>query len=203
MSKRPTYPPTLASVEDWYAHAQIVNDGNTGPHLSRLRALADGAPLAIEFGVRRGASSSALILGAQHVISYDIVETPEAKRLQAIAGDRWEYHVSSSLTAPIQPCDLLFIDSLHTFRQCDAELRRHADAVSRWLVFHDSVWRGTLGERTKDIDRRRIIDSNDKIRLDALGIRPAIDDLMLRDPSWYIAAAYHESCGLLVLERRR
>jgi hypothetical protein len=37
---------------------------------------------------------------------------------------------------------------------------------------------------------------------DALGIRPAIDELLIRDPSWRIVAHYTDSHGLLVLERR-
>jgi hypothetical protein len=40
------------------------------------------------------------------------------------------------------------------------------------------------------------------VPLTALGIRPAIDDLMIRDPSWRIVARYTDSHGLLVLERR-
>lgn len=203
MKTKIVYPSTLASVEDWYAYAQRINDGHTGPHLPRLRALAEGLPLAIEFGVRRGASSSALILGAQHVISYDITETPEARRLQALAGSRWTYYHGSSLEAPVQPCDLLFVDSLHTYLQCDAELRRHADSVGRWLVFHDSIWRGTIGEGTKDQDHRLVRHDDDRIRRKALGIRPAVDALMIRDRSWQIAASYDDACGLLVLERRQ
>ena len=35
----------------------------------------------------------------------------------------------------------------------------------------------------------------------ALGIRPAIDQLLMRDPSWRIMAHYLDSHGLLVLSR--
>ena len=68
-------------------------------HLPRLRALADGLDLVVEFGVKRGGSTTALLLGAQHVISYDVVETPQARVLEKLAGDRWEYRIQDTRTA--------------------------------------------------------------------------------------------------------
>lgn len=191
--------PKLASIEAHYDYARSINDGNVGPHLPRLRALATGLPLCVEFGVRRGGSSSALLLGADHVISYDITPLPEAKALQQLAGSRWDYRIASSLDVEIPPCDLLFIDSKHTFLHCQAELDRHAYKATRYLVFHDSIWRGSWGEGTKDMNETR--QKDDKKRLAALGIRPAIDNLMIRDRTWFLAAHYTDACGLLVLER--
>lgn len=199
---KPAVPYRSASIEDHYNHALKMNDGNMGPHLPRLKALAEGLPLVVEFGVRRGGSSSALLLGAQKVISYDVKETAEARMLARVAGDRWDYHVQSSLEAPVQPCDLLFMDSLHTFHQCDGELKRHADVVSRWIVFHDSIWRGCIGEPHLDFRLLRTTFQDTKKREAMLGIRPAIDELMIRDRSWFIVAHHTDSCGLLVLERR-
>lgn len=192
--------PKLASVEDFYNHAYSIDDGHMGPHLPRLRALAFTLPLCVEFGVRRGGSSSALILGAEHVLSFDIESTPEAKQLQVLAGSRWEYQIASSLDVTIPFCDLLFIDSKHTYLQCDAELKKHAEKATKYLVFHDSIWRGSMGEGTNDMKATR--QPNEAARLKSLGIRPAIDNLMLRDRSWFLAAHYTDSCGLLVLERR-
>lgn len=196
----PPNTPTPDSVEAFYARAMKYDDGHVGPHLPRLRALASGLPLVVEFGVRRGGSSSALILGAEHVISYDIESTAEAKHLQALAGDKWEYRIANSLEVAIPECDLLFIDSKHTFLHCDAELKRHAHAAKRWLVFHDSIWRGSMGEGTNDMKLTR--QKDETARLKCLGLRPAVDDLMMRDRSWFLSAHYTDSCGLLVLERR-
>lgn len=190
----------VKSIESFYTRAQRLNDGFTGAHLDRLRTLATGLDLCVEFGVRRGSSSSALLLGAQRVMSFDIQPTPEAQQLKAFAGDRWDYRLESSLAVAIPTCDLLFIDSLHTYLQCDAELKQHAGQVSKYLVFHDSIWRGSWGEGVKDMKDTRHADR--ELREKALGIRPAIDALMIRDRSWFIAAHYTDNCGLLVLERR-
>lgn len=172
------------------------------PHLPRLRALADGCRLAVEFGVKYGASSSALLLGADHVISYDITETPDARRLQAIARNRWDYRIEDSRTATFPHPDLLFIDSQHDYQHLSAELIAHAGNVSRLLVFHDTVTFGSIGADGESGRYKWTYQPGKPIPLSALGIRHAIDELMIRSPSWRIMAAYPDSHGLLVLERR-
>lgn len=173
-------------------------------HLPRLRSLASGLDDVTEFGVKRGASSTAFLLGAAYVTSYDITPTIEARQLQTLVGDRWHYRIQSSVDAPCQVCDLLFIDSLHTFAQCDSELRRHAEMVSHYLVFHDTITFGSVGadgesgRQSWDYRQHR----GESVPVEALGIRPAIDHLMMRDPSWQIHSHDPESHGLLVLERR-
>lgn len=172
------------------------------PHLPRLRSLATGLRLAVEFGVKRGASSSALLLGAEHVISYDIAETREARELERVAGPRWEYRIGDSRKAPPVACDLLFIDSLHTYEQMKAELERHASHVQRYLAFHDTITFGTVGARGESGEQAWQYRKGQSVPLEFLGIRHAIDELQMRDPSWRIAAAFPDSHGLLVLERR-
>ncbi len=173
-------------------------------HLPWLRALGNSLSDVIEFGVKGGASSSAWLLGAEHVTSYDIVSTVEARQLEQLAQSRWTYRIQSSLEAPVQECDLLFIDSLHTFAQCDAELRRHADLVRRYLVFHDTLTFGSVGADGES--GRQLWDyrthRGESVPETALGIRPAIDQLMMRDSSWRVGNHHLDSHGLLTLERR-
>ncbi|HET9270558.1 MAG TPA: hypothetical protein VFO31_20415 [Vicinamibacterales bacterium] len=171
------------------------------PHLPRLRDLAAGCDLVVEFGVKKAASSSALLLGAERVISYDLVPTPEARLLHAATRDRWDYRIGDSRYAPVTDCELLFVDSLHTYEQCRDELARHADAVSQFLVFHDTITFGSIGAQGESGQHRWIYTPGTPCPAAALGIRPAIDELMIRDPSWRIRAHYTDSHGLLVLER--
>jgi len=172
-------------------------------HLPRLRQLARGAALAVEFGVKCGASTTALLLGAERVISYDISQTPEAQDLQALAGDRWSYRIQDSRVATIPDCDLLFIDSQHSYDQMIAELMQHADQVQRWLVCHDTITFGSIAAIGETGRHAWTYQPGQSVPFEALGIRPAIDALMISDPTWHLAAHYTESHGLLVLERRR
>ena len=185
------------------ARYQAACEGGTAiaAHLPRLRNLAIGCDVAQEFGVKRAASSAALLMGAEYVISYDVVPTREARDLEALVGRRWSYRIEDSRTAVPTPCDLLFVDSLHTFDQCRAELERHADSVKRWLVFHDTVTFGSFGAYGETGRHARTYQVGQSCPLPFLGIRPAIDALMIRDPTWQIAAHYTDSHGLLVLER--
>ncbi len=190
---------TLESLYDRHCASRT----GIAAHLPRLRALARGLDDVIEFGVRRGASSTAWLLSATHVTSYDIVESREARQLESIADGRWTYRIQSSLEATAQFCDLLFLDSLHTFAQTDAELRRHADLVSRYLVFHDTITFGVVGASRESGHQSWSYSQHvgESVPSAHLGIRPAIDDLMIRDASWRIMEHSPLSHGLLVLKR--
>lgn len=189
---------TIESIYERHCAAKTA----ISAHLPRLRSLAQGLDVAVEFGVKRGASSSALLLGAALVVSYDIAETAEARELERVAGPRWHYLLEDSRRAGVPAADLLFIDSQHDFAQCRAELQAHADNVGRYLVFHDTITFGSFGARGESGDHAWQYKRGESCPADALGIRPAIDELMIRDPSWHIAAHYTDSHGLLVLERR-
>jgi len=193
--------PNRAAIEAIYQrHLTKIKRAITA-HLPRLRGLAAHCERIVEFGVKSGASSSAL-LACPLVISYDLVPTHEARELQQAAGSRWDYRLQDTRTAPIEPCDLLFVDSLHTYDQVHAELTRHADAVRRWLVFHDHLTFGSIGANGETGKHLWTYQPGQSVPMNALGIRPAIDNLMIRDRSWAVRSSYTDSHGLLVLERQ-
>ena len=96
---------------------------------------------------------------------------------------------------------MLFIDSLHTFGQCQKELLLHARRVSTHLVFHDTITFGSVGADGETGNQLWPYRRGMSVPLEFLGIRPAIDWLMVEDPSWQIEAHYVYSHGLLVLRR--
>lgn len=171
------------TLEDFYQRELQRTALQITCHLPKLRQLATGLHRVTEFGVRGGASTSALLLGAESVVSYDIRETSRARELEAIAGPRWSYRLQDSKVAPVEPCDLLFIDSLHTCDQCDAELRRHAGSVRERIVFHDTVSWGERGEKGQP------------------GINQAIDAFLARDLGWTVEYSTPDGGGLLVVVR--
>lgn len=171
------------------------------PHLPRLRALAEKCESVVEFGVKRGVSSSALLLGCERVTSFDIAPTAEARALKAMVGDRWDYRLEDSRSADAPNCSLLFVDSLHTYEQVKAELR-HAPKVERYIVFHDVSTFGEVGAMGETGRQSWTYAPGKGSVPDAhRGIRPAIDELLIGDPSWRIVARYTDSHGLLVLAR--
>lgn len=171
------------------------------PHLPRLRKLAEECERAVEFGVKRGVSSSALLLGCGRVTSFDIAPTAEAKALKEMVGERWDYRIEDSRSAEVPYCDLLFVDSLHTYEQVKAELT-HAPKVNNYIVFHDVSTFGEVGAMGETGRQSwTYVPGKGSVPNAHRGIRPAIDELLIGDPSWRIVARYTDSHGLLVLAR--
>lgn len=172
------------------------------PHLPRLRALATGCELAVEFGVKKGASTTALLLGAAKVFSVDLVETKQARALQQIAGARWTYQIADSRQIEIPEPDLILFDSLHTFAQVASELAAHGMKARRYLVFHDVTTFGEIGA-LDETGRQSwtYVPGKGSCPFEYLGIRPAIDLFQCEHPEWRTYMRYFDSHGLLVLRR--
>lgn len=108
-------------------------------HVPTLRWLASGCGLVREMGVRSGVSTVALLAGRPRgLISYDINPIPGT--LAALAEDAdvpFRFVQADTRHAEILPCDLLFIDTVHTYAQLSVELTLHAD-LARTIALHDT-----------------------------------------------------------------
>lgn len=138
---------------------QLSSDINE--HLGLLRELANDCEHVTEFGMRWASGSTLAFLAAQpkKLVSWDIdpdfvTGEPVLRLLLALKSSdnrcTFEPRVGNTLEALIEPTDLLFIDTLHTFKQLQAELERHCDPkdskVRKYLAFHDTTTFGTAGE---------------------------------------------------------
>ena len=175
----------------------------TAKHLLKLLELAEQCRNIVEFGVNRGASSSAFLLGCRgRLYSWDIKITKQARQLQRAAGSVWRLSDGDILDIRKLPddVDMIFFDSLHTYRQLTQELTwgNHSE---KYLVFHDTISFGTWGA---DGEKGRWMEQP-KITADFFpalhGIRLAIDEFMIENPHWKIAYHAPYGHGLLVLER--
>ena len=189
-----------AALESMY---QLHCAGRTAMahHLPYLRALAEGCGLAVEYGVNRGGSTTALLLGAQQVISVDIVNVPIRAKLQTVAGETWSFVQADSTKYDLPKCDLLFIDACHTYAAVKAELRK-AYRVTKYLVFHDTLTFGSIGADGETGRLRWTPVVGQSVPYEHLGVRPAIDELMIHDKSWQLKYSSWQSHGFLVLQRR-
>ena len=128
-------------------------------HLPLLRQLASECDHVTEFGVREGLGSTVALLAAQprvlvswDVNPYSIISQQIADLLWRAGKTAFQPRVGNTLEImPIEPTDLLFIDTIHDCRHLMAELERHADpvrgAIRKYLVFHDTV---TFGDVSGD-----------------------------------------------------
>lgn len=168
-------------------------------HLPLLRELASKCRHVTEFGMRWANGSTVALLAAQPevLVSWDLdpfsVVSQQVANLLAVKGrTRFEPRCGNTLEiAPIEPTDMLFIDTLHTAKQLQAELAWHVDPergvpVRKYLVFHDTSTFGWTGE-----------DGSEP------GLRTAIRWFQkeFAFPLWLLTHDRDNNNGLVVLER--
>lgn len=147
-------------------------------HLPTLKEYADKCEHVTEFGVRGCVSLHAFLASnAKKVVAYDIanVAVPSVEKLTFIN--------ANVLKVCIEPTDLLFIDTLHTYQQLRDELDQFAEMVSRWIIMHDTNIFGTCGE-----DGGR-------------GLNAAITEFLADNPDWREIYRTDANNGLTILER--
>jgi hypothetical protein len=135
----------------------------------------------VEFGVYTGLSTCAWLSGCPKKLrSYDITDThlsvlDELKNCAVANGTDFEFAIASSLDIDIEPCDLLFIDTVHTKKHCLAELDRHSRNAKRYIVLHDPTeWPGVF---------------------------EAVITFLHHNHEWHIIEHCNQGSGLVVLER--
>jgi predicted O-methyltransferase YrrM len=143
-----------------------------------------------EMGTRSGVSTvSFLHTRPRKLIAYDIKRSPEvAQNLNELAieaGVAFEFIQADTRLVHIEPTDLLFIDTWHVYEQLRIELFRHAAQVRRYIVMHDTVSFGELGETQGH-----------------RGLWPAIIEFLQMHPEWFLVEQYIRSNGLTVLAQR-
>lgn len=159
--------------------------------LPALRHYASLCRTVTEFGIRDVVSTVALLVAQpERLISYDIgLNLPRLEYVHSLRGRTdFRYYRGDTLKIDIEPTDLLFIDTLHTYGQLSRELLRHAGKVVQYLIFHD-----TTGFRFTD-----------EVQTDTVtkGLWRAIEEMMDRERCWEIVFELESGFGLTVLKRK-
>lgn len=170
--------PKMSFIEQEYEKA-CNEPSDINEHIPTLKRLADECQTVIEFGVRTGVSTRAFLASNAAVWSVDLTILPEAIQLIDGAnaeGKRAACSIGDSTQVNINPVDLLFIDTYHTFDQLTAELDRHHHRVNKYIVLHDT-------ESHPELKR-------------------ALYNFLARNSStWYISEHFSNNNGLTVLSR--
>lgn len=133
----------MTAIEQLY-QVRCNTPHNIDQHLPTIRRYAALCDHVTEFGVERGWSTSALLAsGAAHVRSYDIVRHPDLEDVEKAVNDTpgtdWRFILGDTRQVRIEPTDLLFVDTDHTYDQVYRELELNVGRVKRFLLFHDTV----------------------------------------------------------------
>ncbi len=176
--------PCPPALEDLFAQARdIASDINE--HCAALRQLSARANVVVEFGLRQGVSTTALLAGQpQKLVTVDLNSSSIVATLTSAAGATdFQFIQASTLTLEPIECDLLFIDTLHTQGQLAAELKRHAPACRRRIALHDTH---TFGEVGMD---------------GGPGLLPAIREFLSTNREWFVMSHTTANHGFTVLSR--
>lgn len=156
-------------------------------HLGLLRGLAcnDDVKRVVEIGFRTGISATALASSGKPVASYDVADCSQAARRLTQMAINFSFHRGDSLKVTLPECDLLHIDSLHTYKQLKAELCRHHHQVTKWIALHDTTTFGSTGQdKTKP------------------GLTKAIEEFLANEgKEWRILLMLTNNNGFTVLQR--
>jgi hypothetical protein len=155
--------------------------GDSPQRFDTYQRYADQVDSIVEFGVYTGLSTCAWLMGnPKKLRSYDITDAnlsvlDELKFNAAHNQIDFEFALANSLEIDIEPCDLLFIDTVHTYDHCLEELNRHGEKAQKYIVLHDpSDWPGVFAAAATYLHHNR---------------------------QWHIVEHCNRNSGLLVLER--
>ena|SRR3990167_2728277 len=134
----------LESIEDIYK-LRCGQISDIHEHLPVLKEYASKCESIVELGVREMVSTWALLAGRpKRMLAVDIVypkefDVKEVEELCKKENIGFEFLEASSLEIEIPKCDLLFIDTIHTYEQLSKELKRHGDKVNKFIILHDTT----------------------------------------------------------------
>jgi hypothetical protein len=164
--------------------------GNLAGHMETFKRYAskDGINHITEFGFGKGGSGAAFLMAKPKTfITYDIRLNDYAKGYKKMTEKYTNFIAIEADTASIEiePTDMLFIDSSHTYSHLKKELELHADKVRKYILMHDTVTFGVKGQDKQEP-----------------GLGQAISEFLKDNPHWFIKESFDFCHGLTVLERR-
>jgi hypothetical protein len=164
-------------------------------HMDTIRRYSSLCSTSVEFGVYDCTSTWALLAGfPKRLTSYDIDRRQEVDAVEqaaAKAGIDFKFVLGDTAKVDIEPTELLFIDSFHTYEHLTKEFARHADKVSKFILLHDTV---TFGNQDQVQDTAG--------NYTGIGLSPAINEFLQRDTAWTLHEQFTHCHGLTVLKRK-
>lgn len=180
-------------------------------HIPILRQLAYECSSVVEIGVRSIVSTWGLIMGLSEnscspksYIGIDL-EFPPAESLKLVKslsenqGIDFSFWRVNDLHIQIEPTDLLFIDSLHTYCHLTYELETFSPNVRKYICIHDTShpwenqddneYHGDYSEYPAFYDRQK------------RGLWPAVVDFLDKHPEWILLERRMNNHGFTILKR--
>lgn len=196
-------------IQKYLQYCGIESDINE--HLPTLYRYAVTCNHITECGVRGVVSSYAFASGLLNnpqnkLVQVDIDTNEEVEKFGIycqIEGIQRIFYHQSDLKCPVEPTDLLFIDTLHVYGQLKRELERWHNYVHKYIILHDTTVDEWYGEIIRCNLEPETYSEQTGIPLDEIriGLWPAIEEFLKKYPQWKIKERFTNNNGLTILQR--
>lgn len=186
------------TIEQHYNDA-MYTPSDINEHIDTLYNLAKECSHITEMGVRNVVSTWAFMLrDPKKLVGIDIHVNPSVSEAELIY-PKWEFIQADTLKIDIEPTELLFIDTLHTYSQLKKELSKHAKNVKKYIVLHDTTTYGYTDEPT-DWQTPEIMANYEVGNIK--GLKPAVQEFLEANEDWVLFKEYTNNNGLTILKRK-
>jgi hypothetical protein len=203
-------PRSQIELNQQYVQARTT-PSDINEHVIILRFLAKECSSVVEMGMRTMVSSWGILKGLSEnpspscsYVGIDINVPPldiltSAKQLAENHGISFTFCQANDMNIDIEPAELLFIDTLHTYCHLTYELEKFSPKISKYIAMHDtsSPW----GTRDEDSYRGNFSEYPSEYNRVKRGLWPAVEDFLLRHPEWALYDRSFNNHGFTILKR--
>lgn len=113
------------------------------------------------------------------------------------------FYQQSDLECPMEPTDLLFIDTWHIYGHLKRELNRWHPVVSNYIILHDTTVDAVYGETVRIGWNAEQQSQSSGIPVNEItkGLWPAVEEFLAAHPEWTLEHRYTNNNGLTILRR--
>lgn len=197
-----------------FVHA-ATETGDTFEHLHTLEFYATQCESILELGVWNPVSTFGFLYGLLHnykdikkLRSVDTIRMPSLDPVYRIAKENnieFSYEILNDLKLDnLEPVDMTFIDTWHVYGQLKRELQKFAPYTKKWIIMHDTVVDGMLGESVREkfhnITQEHLSTGFPGIEI-IKGLMSAIKEFIAANPDWAVDVVRQGNNGLVILKR--
>lgn len=118
----------------------------------------------------------------------ELIDTAEHHNVE------FEFRQANILDIEIEETDLLFIDTWHSYKQLNQELKLHSHKVRKYICFHDTTSFETHDEPVTSYGLE-----GDPIKK---GIWLAIEEFLSENPEWQLKERFRNNNGFTIIEKK-
>lgn len=200
----------MSVIEQKYKQ-RCTTPSDINEHLPVLRDYASKCTHITETGVRTAVSSYAFasgLLGKPNNKLIQIDLNNHANIQQFLAECKAEninaiFYEQSDLKCPLEPTELLFIDTWHVYGHLKRELDRWNSQVSKYIILHDTTVDGIYGETIRNGWNacQQSKDTGIPVHEINKGLWPAVEEFLASHPEWTLEKRLTNNNGLTILCR--